>query len=121
LSGWLRTFRTGCSGKSAPAEFLSAAFSRRDGVRHAEIGSDAPTEQRLHGFEPFVAWAGGLDRGDFPEPAQGADACFEPHRVGIPVAIINQGPTRGDAEATLTLDAPLGSALTALAGRLPDR
>jgi len=41
--------------------------------------------------------------------------------LGIPVAIINQGPTRGDAEATLTLDAPLGSALTALAGRLPDR
>ena len=41
--------------------------------------------------------------------------------LGIPVAIINQGPTRGDAEATLTLDAPLGPALTALAGRLPDR
>ena len=41
--------------------------------------------------------------------------------LGIPVAIINQGPTRGDAEATLTLDAPLGPALTALASRLPDR
>ena len=41
--------------------------------------------------------------------------------LGIPVAIINQGPTRGDAEATLTLDAPLWPALTALAGRLPDR
>jgi hypothetical protein len=41
--------------------------------------------------------------------------------MGIPVAIINQGPTRGDAEATLALDAPLGPALTALAGRLPDR
>jgi hypothetical protein len=41
--------------------------------------------------------------------------------LGIPVAIINQGPARGDAEATLTLDAPLGPALTALAGRLPDR
>ena len=41
--------------------------------------------------------------------------------LGIPVAIINHGPTRGDAEATLTLDAPLGAALTALAGRLPDR
>jgi NAD-dependent SIR2 family protein deacetylase len=38
---------------------------------------------------------------------------------GIPVAIVNQGPTRGDAEAVLTLDAPLGSALTALIGALP--
>lgn len=39
--------------------------------------------------------------------------------LGIPVAVINQGPTRADAEAAATLDAPLGPALTALAGRLP--
>lgn len=39
--------------------------------------------------------------------------------LGIPVAIINRGPTRGDAEAVLTLDAPLGSALTALVRGLP--
>ena len=39
--------------------------------------------------------------------------------LGIPVAIINQGPTRGDVEAVLTLDAPLGSALTALVAGLP--
>jgi NAD-dependent SIR2 family protein deacetylase len=36
-------------------------------------------------------------------------------KLGIPVAIINQGVTRGDAQATMTLDAPLGPALTALA------
>jgi NAD-dependent SIR2 family protein deacetylase len=34
--------------------------------------------------------------------------------LGIPVAIVNQGPTRGDAEAALILDAPLGRALTTL-------
>jgi NAD-dependent SIR2 family protein deacetylase len=39
--------------------------------------------------------------------------------LGIPVAIINQGPTRGDAEAVLTLDEPLGSALSALVAGLP--
>ena len=38
-------------------------------------------------------------------------------KLGIPVAIINQGPTRGDAQATLTLDAPLGAALTAITAR----
>jgi NAD-dependent SIR2 family protein deacetylase len=39
-----------------------------------------------------------------------------------PVAIINQGPTRGDAHALLTLDAPLGPTLTALlAGLDPTR
>ncbi|MBB2740904.1 UNVERIFIED_ORG: NAD-dependent SIR2 family protein deacetylase [Microbispora rosea subsp. rosea] len=32
----------------------------------------------------------------------------------IPVAIINQGPTRGDGEALMTFDAPLGPALTSL-------
>ena len=36
-------------------------------------------------------------------------------KLGIPVVIINQGATRGDAQASLTLDAPLGPTLTALA------
>jgi NAD-dependent SIR2 family protein deacetylase len=35
-------------------------------------------------------------------------------KIGIPVAIVNQGPTRGDDHASLQLDAPLGEALTAL-------
>lgn len=33
----------------------------------------------------------------------------------IPVAIVNQGPTRGDGEACLRIDAPLGAYLTELA------
>jgi NAD-dependent SIR2 family protein deacetylase len=39
-------------------------------------------------------------------------------KQGTPVAIVNQGPTRGDALADLRLDLPLGPALTALADRL---
>ena len=39
--------------------------------------------------------------------------------LGIPIAIVNQGPTRGDAEAALRLDAPLGATLTELTTRLP--
>lgn len=39
-------------------------------------------------------------------------------RNGIPVAIVNQGRTRGDSLAALRLDLPLGPALTALADRL---
>jgi NAD-dependent SIR2 family protein deacetylase len=38
--------------------------------------------------------------------------------LGIPVVIVNQGATRGDSLATATLDAPLGSTLTALAQEL---
>jgi NAD-dependent SIR2 family protein deacetylase len=40
-------------------------------------------------------------------------------KLAIPVAIVNHGPTRGDAHALLTLDAPLGRTLTALAAALP--
>jgi len=39
----------------------------------------------------------------------------------LPVVIVNQGPTRGDAYAAATLDAPLGRALTALVTALGDR
>jgi NAD-dependent SIR2 family protein deacetylase len=34
-------------------------------------------------------------------------------RTGIPVAILTHGPTRGDEQATLRLDAPLGATLAA--------
>jgi len=37
---------------------------------------------------------------------------------GIPVAIVNSGPTRGDAKAELKVDAPLGRVLPELARRL---
>jgi NAD-dependent SIR2 family protein deacetylase len=37
---------------------------------------------------------------------------------GIPVAIVNSGPTRGDAKADLKLDAPLGRVLPELVRRL---
>jgi len=36
---------------------------------------------------------------------------------GTPIAIVNQGPTRGDEFATLKVDAPLGELLTGLASR----
>jgi NAD-dependent SIR2 family protein deacetylase len=35
-------------------------------------------------------------------------------KLGIPVAIVNQGVTRADANATLTIDAPLGRVLPEL-------
>ncbi|MFV2100837.1 NAD-dependent protein deacetylase [Micromonospora sp. LOL_024] len=39
-------------------------------------------------------------------------------RHGVPVVIVNQGPTRGDVHAALRVDAPLGRLLPVLAGRL---
>ncbi|WP_433549689.1 NAD-dependent protein deacetylase [Micromonospora zamorensis] len=37
---------------------------------------------------------------------------------GIPVGIVNQGPTRGDAHASVCVDAPLGALLPELAARV---
>ncbi|MEU8263944.1 NAD-dependent protein deacetylase [Micromonospora sp. NPDC048999] len=39
-------------------------------------------------------------------------------KLGIPVAIVNQGSTRGDGYATVRLDRPLGEVLPALADRV---
>ncbi len=39
-------------------------------------------------------------------------------KLGLPVAVVNQGATRGDAQASLRVDAPLGQVLGALADRL---
>jgi NAD-dependent SIR2 family protein deacetylase len=39
-------------------------------------------------------------------------------KLGIPVAVVNRGPTRGDAKADIRIDAALGVVLPELAGRL---
>jgi len=40
--------------------------------------------------------------------------------AGIPVVIVNQGPTRGDDVAEVRIDAPLGATLQAIASRVGD-
>jgi NAD-dependent SIR2 family protein deacetylase len=42
-------------------------------------------------------------------------------RLGIPVGIVNQGPTRGDPYAAVTVDGPLGVVLPELVRRLDAR
>ena len=39
--------------------------------------------------------------------------------AGMPIAIINRGPTRGDALATVKVDGGCSELLTLLAGELP--
>ncbi len=39
-------------------------------------------------------------------------------KLGVPVAIVNAGPTRGDEKADVRLDAPLGEVLPALVERV---
>jgi NAD-dependent SIR2 family protein deacetylase len=39
-------------------------------------------------------------------------------KLGVPVAIVNDGPTRGDAQAALKVDGRLGDLLPELVGQL---
>ncbi|MCU1691038.1 MAG: Silent information regulator protein Sir2 [Frankiales bacterium] len=39
-------------------------------------------------------------------------------KLGLPVAVVNAGPTRGDRQATLRVDAPLGQVLPEVADRV---
>jgi NAD-dependent SIR2 family protein deacetylase len=41
-------------------------------------------------------------------------------RISVPIVIVNQGPTRGDADADLRIDAPLGATLQTLAGAVSE-
>jgi NAD-dependent SIR2 family protein deacetylase len=43
------------------------------------------------------------------------------HRLGIPVAIINQGPTRGDRHTSIRVDGALGTVLPTVAAQINDR
>ena len=50
--------------------------------------------------------------------AEVTKASFGAAKNGKPVAIVNQGETRGDAHAAVRLDLPLGPTLTGLAEQL---
>jgi glucose/mannose transport system permease protein len=63
--------------------------------------------------DPTVAWQlNGAIAAVYPPAAEWS------LKLGIPVAIVNAGPTRGDAKADVRVDAPLGEVLPELACRL---
>lgn len=71
-----------------------------------------------------AAWSA-FDRGELLLVVGSSLTVFSGYRFvrraaerGIPVAIVNRGPTRGDEHAALRLDAPAGATLTALARAL---
>ncbi|GAB3935515.1 hypothetical protein GCM10027614_10370 [Micromonospora vulcania] len=69
-------------------------------------------------FRGGGAGAGGVGAGVVVDGDVRASVRDSGREKGIAVAIVNQGPTRGDGYATLSVDAPLGVVLPALADRL---
>jgi NAD-dependent SIR2 family protein deacetylase len=82
------------------------------------FGETVPRDRVDHCFELVERAASLLVLGSSLTVMSGYRFVLRAAKRGIPVAIVNAGPTRGDAKADVRVDAPLGVVLPALAARL---
>ncbi|SCL36483.1 NAD-dependent protein deacetylase, SIR2 family [Micromonospora nigra] len=82
------------------------------------FGETVPAERVAHCFALVEAARLLLVLGSSLAVMSGRRFVLRAAKLGVPVVIVNQGPTRGDAYAAVTVDAPLGRLLPALADRL---
>ncbi len=95
------------AGGSSPTSSSSARPSRADRVAHCFALVDAASALLVLGSSLKVM--------------SGYRFVLRAAKLGIPVAIVNQGVTRGDGCASVRVDAPLGRVLPELVHRLPLR
>jgi NAD-dependent SIR2 family protein deacetylase len=82
------------------------------------FGETVPRDRVEHCFD-LVEGAGSLlVLGSSLTVMSGYRFVLRAAKRGIPVAIVNAGPTRGDAKADVRVDAALGVVLPSLAARL---
>ncbi len=82
------------------------------------FGESVPKERVARAFAAVDATGALLVLGSSLSVMSGYRFVRHAHRSGYPVVVVNQGATRGDAEADLLAWLPLGPALTTLAERL---
>ncbi|MFI2645829.1 NAD-dependent protein deacetylase [Streptomyces sp. NPDC018610] len=82
------------------------------------FGESVPKPRVAHCYELVDAASALLVAGSSLTVMSGLRFVRRAAKQGKPVAIVNQGPTRGDDLAAVRLDLPLGAALTELADRL---
>ena len=85
------------------------------------FGENVPKERVLRAYEMLARADALLVVGSSLTVFSGYRFVARATQEGKPVAIINQGPTRGDGDAVLKVEAPLGEVLPALAALLPSR
>ena len=85
------------------------------------FGENVPKERVLRAYEMLARADALLVVGSSLTVFSGYRFVARAKQEGKPVAIINQGPTRGDGDAVLKVEAPLGEVLPALAALLPSR
>jgi NAD-dependent SIR2 family protein deacetylase len=79
------------------------------------FGESVPPERVTRSFAAVEAARLLLVLGSSLTVMSGRRFVLRAAKLGIPVAIVNQGVTRGDGHAALTVDAPLGVVLPELA------
>jgi NAD-dependent SIR2 family protein deacetylase len=84
------------------------------------FGESVPTDRVQRSFAMVEAARLLLVLGSSLTVMSGRRFVLRATRVGVPVAIVNRGTTRGDEHAALTIDAPLGHVLPRLVQRLDE-
>ncbi|MGI5243853.1 NAD-dependent protein deacetylase [Dactylosporangium sp. CA-139066] len=103
------------------AGFVVADCRRCAGMLKPDVvffGESVPAQRVQHCFDLVERCAGLLVLGSSLTVMSGRRFVVRAAKLGLPIAIVNQGPTRGDALATILLDAPLGAVLSAVAWNL---
>jgi NAD-dependent SIR2 family protein deacetylase len=83
------------------------------------FGETVPADRVRRGYELVEGASALLVLGSSLTVMSGHRFVLRAAKLGIPVAIVNQGATRGDPYAAVTVDAPLGQVLPELVERLP--
>jgi NAD-dependent SIR2 family protein deacetylase len=84
------------------------------------FGENVPRPQVEHSYAMVESAGALLVLGSSLTVASGYRFVRHAAKLGVPVAIINQGPTRGDGLAVGRIDAPLGTTLSTLVVQLAD-
>jgi NAD-dependent SIR2 family protein deacetylase len=82
------------------------------------FGETVPRERVQHCFAQVEAARALVVLGSSLTVMSGYRFVLRAAKLGVPVAIVNQGVTRGDSRAVVTVDAPLGEVLPALVEQL---
>ncbi|MET7867104.1 NAD-dependent protein deacetylase [Micromonospora taraxaci] len=82
------------------------------------FGETVPAQRVARCFEAVEGARSLLVLGSSLTVMSGRRFVIRAAKQGIPVAIVNQGPTRGDGHASVCVDAPLGAVLPELAARV---
>ena len=132
VHGSIRTATCPSCGSSYPRAAVVAELERADAptcdscgaILKPDVvffGDNVPAPRVAEAFEALRACDAMLVLGSSLTVMSGHRFVLRAARDGTPVAIVNQGATRGDRYASVTVDAPLGTVLPAVAARVAGR